>query len=229
MCRTAFLTLLVAIGSLSLGCGSEPPLDVASNVDLTRFQGKWYEIARLPRTTQTDCYGTTAFYTGAANGTLNFVNQCNVGSAGGPLTTVSMVASVPDTTVPAKLTLDVGGFTGDYWILEVGQDYEYAVVGHPSRAYLWILSRTPTLDSTTMQGVLGRAQGNHFDTSRLLYTPQPPGAERVAMDAPEGTVPPAVHTGCSVSRASTDEGIVGYFGVIALMAALGVRRMRRES
>ncbi len=230
--RTLLLTLLVAVASLAIGCGSEPPLDVASSVDLTRFQGKWYEIARLPRTTQTDCYGTTAFYAPGANGTLNFVNQCNVGSATGPLTTVSMVASVPDTTVPAKLTLDVGGFTGDYWILEVGQDYEYAVVGHPSRAYLWILSRSPTLDSTTMQGVLGRAQDNHFDTSRLLYTPQPPGAERVALDTPEGTVPQAVHTGCSLSPETRDQGASGCMGLFVLTAAslgMGVRRARRAS
>src|SRR5580698_5885209 len=91
------LILAVALGSAPAlhGCGSEP-LGVAPNVDLQQFQGKWYEIARLPRTTQTDCFGTTAFYSQGGDGSLQFVNQCNVGSTDGPLNTVSMSATVPD-------------------------------------------------------------------------------------------------------------------------------------
>ena len=60
----------------------------------------------------------------------------------------------------------------------MGSHYEYAVVGHPSRLYLWILSRTPTLDSSVMSGVLARARPRHFDTSQLEFTPQPPAGER---------------------------------------------------
>jgi apolipoprotein D and lipocalin family protein len=190
--------LAVAIAS-SFGCGTEPPLDVAPNVDLGRFQGKWYEVARLPRTTQTDCYGTTAFYTMASGGSLQLVHQCNVGSNDGPLNTVTMTATVPNGAVPAKLALDVGTFSGDYWILEVGPNYEYAVVGHPSRAYFWILSRTPALDTGTVSSILERAQKNHFDTSQLQFTPQPPSGERVSSNVPVGDVPPAVSTGCSMS------------------------------
>jgi apolipoprotein D and lipocalin family protein len=190
--------LIAALACTSVACGSEP-LDVAPNVDLSRFQGKWYEIARLPRTTQTDCHGTTAFYTQGSDGALSFVNQCNVGSQTGPLNTVSMSAKVSDPAVPAKLALDVGGYTGDYWILEVGSNYEYAVVGHPSRLYLWILSRTSTLDTDTLQGILTRAQNNHFDTTQIQYTPQPPPGERASSSTPVGDVPPALQTGCSTS------------------------------
>jgi apolipoprotein D and lipocalin family protein len=193
----------VALASLPSGCHTEPSLDVAQDVDLSRFQGKWYEIARLPRTTQTDCHGTTAFYTQNPSGTLSLVNQCNVGGPSGPLDTVSMTATVTNPAEPAKLALSVGGFSGDYWILEVGPSYEYAVVGHPSREYLWILSRTPTLDAPTMQGVLARAQGNDFDTSRLEYTPQPPAGERDALTSPEGSIPPPVTTGCSAAGGPT--------------------------
>jgi len=167
----AGLALLAVVG---VGCGQDPPLAVASKVDLSRFQGQWFEIAKLPRITQTDCFETTAFYSLASDGTLDLVNECHVGSAGGPLKTVTMTAKVPDPSAPAKLALDVGGFYGDYWILEIGSDYEYAVVGHPSRSYLWILGRTPTLDQATLQGILSRAQGEGFDTSRLEYTPQTP-------------------------------------------------------
>jgi apolipoprotein D and lipocalin family protein len=222
------LLLTTALACAAVACSSDPPLDVASNVDLSRFQGKWYEIARLPRTTQTDCHGTTAFYTQGSDGALTFVNQCNVGGATGPLKTVSMSAKVPDQGVPAKLALDVGGYTGDYWILEVGSNYEYAVVGHPSRLYFWILSRTPTLDPTTMQGVLGRAQSNHFDTTQIQYTPQPPPDDRASSDAPVGDVPPALQTGCSASapRSSTGQGWALAL-VVAALATRGHRRARR--
>jgi len=174
--------LATALACTAVACNAEPPLDVAQSVDLSRFQGKWYEIARLPRTTQTDCHGTTAFYSQGSDGTLAFVNQCNVGGPTGPLKTVSMSAKVPDPTVPAKLALDIAGYTGDYWILEVGANYEYAVVGHPSRLYFWILSRTPTLDPSTVSGVLERAQNNHFDMTQIQYTPQPPAGERVSQE-----------------------------------------------
>src|SRR4029077_4440144 len=145
MNRTAALFVLVAIALAGTSCNSEPNLEVAPNVDLSRFQGKWYEIASLPRTTQVDCYGTTAFYSQAPDGTYRFVNQCNVESTTGPLRTVTMKATIPNQAIPAKLAVDVGGYSGDYWILDVGSNYEYAVVGHPTRMYLWILSRTPTL------------------------------------------------------------------------------------
>lgn len=217
------LTLLSTLALGTAGCGAEPPLDVAHNVDLTRFTGKWYEIASLPRVTQTDCYGTTAFYSQAADGSLQFVNQCSVGSSTGPLKTVTMTATVPDQAVPAKLALNVGGFSGDYWIVEVGAQYEYAVIGHPSRAYLWLLSRTPTLDPATSKGVIDRAQANHFDTSKLQFTPQPPAGERLSSSAPVGPVPAAQPTagGCS---ASASTGMRGAAWCLALAAAAVIRK-----
>jgi len=127
------LALLLATALAVFGCNG-PPLQVAQNVDLSQFQGKWYEIARLPRSTETGCFGTTAFYTQNSDGTLSLVNQCNVGASTGPLNTVSMIASVQDPSVPAKLALQVGGFAGNYWILEVGATYNSAVVGAPSRS-----------------------------------------------------------------------------------------------
>jgi apolipoprotein D and lipocalin family protein len=224
------LPLLATLTCAAAACSSDPPLDVASNVDLSRFQGKWYEIARLPRTTQTDCHGTTAFYTQGSDGTLALVNQCNVGSVGGPLKTVTMSAKVPDQTVPAKLALDVGGYTGDYWILEVGSNYEYAVVGHPSRLYFWVLSRTPTLDPATMQGVLDRAQSNHFDTTQIQYTPQPPPDDRASADAPVGDVPPAMQTGCSASPGRSNGNEAWLMALIALTVAVrGASRSRQRA
>lgn len=165
--------LAVAAASLVTACHSSQPLDVAANVDLKRFQGKWFEVASLPRDTQVGCTGTTAFYTLQGDGSIGIVNECRLGSLGGSVRAVTATALVPDPAVPAKLSLDFGGgYYGDYWILEVGANYEYAVVGHPTRQYLWILSRTPTLDPAKLGVAIAHAQAQSFDTSNLAYTTQ---------------------------------------------------------
>jgi apolipoprotein D and lipocalin family protein len=231
--RLAALAILLVFASAVGGCASEP-LDVASNVDLQQFQGKWYEIARLPRTTQTDCYGTMAFYSAGSGGGLQLVHQCNVGSLDGPLNTVTMAGSVPDPAVQAKLTVNIAGYSGDYWILDVGPNYEYALIGHPSRLYLWLLSRTPVLDAATTQALITKAQGLHFDTSQLVSTPQATEGERVSSPGPIGDVPAAETTGCSIgaamlgasARGSRHEGWYAA-GVMVLAAAAALRVGRR--
>ncbi len=167
----AFVLPLLAIMP---GC-SEQPLEVAGNVDLSRFQGKWYEIAKIPRATQSDCHGTVAFYT-LRNGGLDISNECHLKTLDGELKSVSARGEIPDPSVPAKLSVDFGGFFGDYWIIDVGERYEYAVIGHPTRDYLWILSRTPSLDSATREGIEQRARDKQFDTSRLEDTEQAPAS-----------------------------------------------------
>lgn len=219
-----FFTAAFTLG----GCQSDPPLEVAPSVNLSELQGKWYEIARLPRTTQVDCHGTTAFYTRAADGSLSLVNQCNVGSASGPLQTVAMKATVPDTSVPAKLALDVGGYTGDYWVLEVGANYDYAVIGHPSRLYLWILSRTPALDEQTMSGILSRAQSKSFDTTQLEYTPQPPMGERATLETPQGSVPAPPHAGCEIASTRSPGRSSVIWDLLGLLV-LGASAQRRNA
>ena len=165
----------MALGWGAVGCyDSAPPPDVATSVDLERFQGNWYEIAKLPRATETDCTATVATYWLRPDGDLDVTSQCHVGAVDGPLKSMTATAKVPDGSTPAKLALDVGGFYGDYWILEVGQNYEFAVVGHPSREYLWIMSRTPHLDPGVQAGILRRAEAQRFDVSRLEYTRQDP-------------------------------------------------------
>jgi apolipoprotein D and lipocalin family protein len=219
--------LLSAVMLATGGCTAEAPLEVAPTVDLNRFQGKWYEVASLPRETQASCYGTTAFYSQAPDGSFQFVNQCNVESPTGPLRTVAMKATVPDKAVPAKLAIDVGGFSGDYWILDVGADYEYAVVGHPTRMYLWIMSRTPTLDSPTLQGILDRAESKRFDTSKLQYTPQPPPIERASSPTPVGPIPPASSGGCTVSN-EEGRGVGEWWVALVVAAMVGGRSSARR-
>lgn len=162
---------LAVFGLLAMGCQNEP-LDVA-RVDLSRMQGTWFEIAKLPRPSQAGCVGTTAEYRLASSRELLVVNECREGSADGPLKRVAARAVVTDDAEPAKLSLDFGFAYGDYWILEVGDDYDYAVVGHPSRDYLWILSRGKTLAKDKLDAALGHARARGFPTGILDYTEQP--------------------------------------------------------
>jgi apolipoprotein D and lipocalin family protein len=161
---------LSVLGLVALGCHDEP-LDVA-NVELTRMQGKWFEVARLPRPSQAGCTGTTAEYQLASSTQLLVVNECHQGNLRGPVKRVTARAVVTDPSVPAKLALDFGIAFGDYWIIEAGDDYEYAVVGHPTRDYLWILSRERSLPKAKLDGILARAKSRGFPTGILEYTEQ---------------------------------------------------------
>lgn len=168
--RSAVLVAVVVLGSVASGCDSPPPLETAPDVDLARFEGSWFEVAHLPRPTQASCTGTTATYTARGKGQYTFVHACTLEN--GDFRKIAAQAQVKDSASPAKLEVDFGGFFGDYWILDVAPDYRYAVVGHPSRAYLWILSRTPTLSEADRAAVIAKASSLKFDTSKLEYTKQ---------------------------------------------------------
>ncbi|MES1182670.1 MAG: lipocalin family protein [Myxococcales bacterium] len=159
-----------SLGLLALACQSEP-LDVA-HVELSRMQGKWFEIAKLPRPSQAGCTGTTAEYQLKSSTELLVVNECHQGTLQGPVKRVAARAVATDASVPAKLSLDFGFAYGDYWIVEVGPSYEYAVVGHPTRDYMWILSRERSLPQATLDGVLARAKDRGFPVGILSFTEQ---------------------------------------------------------
>jgi apolipoprotein D and lipocalin family protein len=158
------------LGLIALGC-QDAPLDVA-HVDLSLMQGRWYEVASIPRPTQAGCTGTTADYEQKSASELLVVNQCHEGSLTGPLKSVAGRAVMDDPEQPGKLSLNFGGFYGDYWVIDVGEHYEYLVVGHPSRDYLWIMSRAPHLPQSTLDGVLDRAKQKGFPIGILSYTQQ---------------------------------------------------------
>jgi apolipoprotein D and lipocalin family protein len=211
--------LLIAVGLATAACGHDD-LEVAPEVDLQRFEGKWHEIAHLPRPTQKDCTGTVATYTRQADGTLEFTHECTLGD--GSYYGKTAIAKTRDPRIPAKLAVDFGGYIGDYWILDVAPDYRYAVVGHPSRDYLWILSRTPTLSNEDRDSALAHAEQKGFDTKRLEYTPRAP--------EPSGTPAPPVKygVGCAATGVPSTASLGGAVA-IAGMLLVAWRRRRRSS
>jgi apolipoprotein D and lipocalin family protein len=121
-------------------------------VDLSRYAGKWYEIARLPNRFQRDCAcNTTATYTLRADGKITVLNECR--QADGRQKSAKGTARVADATgLNTKLKV-FWPFSGDYWITDLDPEYRWAVVGEPGRRYLWILSRQPQMDTTLYQQI----------------------------------------------------------------------------
>ena len=154
------------------------PLQVVEEVDLERYAGRWYEIASFPQRFQRGCVATVASYTLLHDGRIQVVNECRDGTFDGELRRVEGVAWVADPSAsPAKLEVQFfWPFRGDYWILELDPDYRHAVVGHPSRNYLWILSRTRAMDPAVYEGLLARIEAQGYELERLTRTPQPPAA-----------------------------------------------------
>jgi apolipoprotein D and lipocalin family protein len=179
MHRTALLLALIA--SIALTACSKttterlqlPPLEAVPEVDLERYLGTWYEIASYPQRFQEGCTATTATYSLRSDGEIDVLNRCRKGSLDGPEDTAEGRARVVDRTTNAKLEVSFfGPFWGDYWIIDLGPEYEYAVVGHPSRDYLWILSRTPTLGAKTYAGILSRLEDKGYPLEPLQKTQQ---------------------------------------------------------
>ncbi|MEL6112020.1 MAG: lipocalin family protein [Pseudomonadota bacterium] len=171
---------------LTAGCLGGPsyrdarvPLETAAQVNVDRYLGTWYEIARLPNRFEKNCEGVTAQYDRRPDGLLLVVNTCRKGGIDGPADSAVGRAKIVDTQTNAKLKVSFfGPFWGDYWILDVDPDYQIALVGEPSGKFLWILARTPTLAPRERELALRKLMGFGYDTSALYFTRQPPGGTR---------------------------------------------------
>ncbi|HEY3445558.1 MAG TPA: lipocalin family protein [Myxococcales bacterium] len=187
MNRPARLTL-AALASLPLlaGCATTttehlrlPPLQTVAKVDLQRYLGTWYEIASFPQSFQEGCTATTANYALRPDGEIDVLNRCRKDRLDGKEKESLGRARVVDSASNAKLEVSFfRPFWGAYWIIDLADDYSYAVVGHPGRDYLWILSRTPTMEEGTYQGILKKLQAMSYETGRLERTLQPASTGR---------------------------------------------------
>lgn len=153
----------------TLGCttaAETSTVETVAHVDLTRYMGKWYEVARLPASFQQGCADSSADYA-LESGGVKVVNRCFRGEKE---SVAEGHAKVVDAATNSKLKVSFfWPFYGDYWIVELGADYEYSVVSDPSRKYLWILSRTPVLEAEKLGAIVERLKKLDFDTDRLIY------------------------------------------------------------
>ena len=155
-----------------------PPPETVEFVDLERYAGLWYEIARYDTPFDEDAVAVTAEYTLLEDGAVKVVNRGLVGGLDGTPTSIEGVARVFDTETNAKLTLtfdrpDLEGIEFEYWIIELDEDYQYAVVTNSTRFVFYILSRTPTMEDSVYEDILYRVVKKGFDAVSVELTPQP--------------------------------------------------------
>lgn len=145
-----------------------PPLQTVASVDLNRYLGIWHEIARYPNSFQKGCLGSTASYTLRDDGEIDVVNSCR-DAENGRTRRVEGRAWVVDPATNARLKVSFfWPFRGDYWIIDLGPAYEYAVVGTPNRNYLWVLSRTPVMDDAVYAAIMERVRQQGFDPGKVV-------------------------------------------------------------
>jgi apolipoprotein D and lipocalin family protein len=157
---------------------SAPPVQAVPSVDLNRYLGDWYEIARYPNRFQRQCLGDVrASYARRTDGLLDVVNRCRTEKGE---TEARGVARIVDEKTSAKLKVRFApawlswlpAVWGDYWVIGLATNYSWAVVGEPERNYLWILAREPRLDATSMTAAREAARASGYDVERLVLTPQ---------------------------------------------------------
>lgn len=163
--------LIATFGILSLFMGSSLQAADSSNelktvphVDLHRYMGTWYEIARLQNPWERECFhNPIAIYTMRHDGTIHMLSQCKTDNFFNKIQKAEGTAEVVDKTSNAKLKISYDPpknfnwlFREDYWIIQLADDYSYAVVSEPNQQHLWILSRTPSLPQDVYQTILDK-------------------------------------------------------------------------
>jgi apolipoprotein D and lipocalin family protein len=184
--RRTWATALLLITTIVSGfaCSTAgPPLRVVDNVDIERYAGGWYEIASYPQRFQRGCVATTAVYTPTSANEILVENSCRDGSFDGELRSIEGLAWVedPDDSTSKLRVQFFWPFSGKYWVIDLDPspdpEYQYAVVGHPSREYLWVLSRKPKMADDLYAEIVKRVVAQGYDPSLLVRTPQPLGPE----------------------------------------------------
>lgn len=165
------LSLLLALPAGPLRAAPAAPLPTVPAVDLQRYAGAWYEIARLPNRFQRQCAADTQARYRLDGERVEVVNRCR--SAKGEVEEARGHAKTVDGSGNAKLRVTFfWPFYGDYWVLDLDSDYRHVLIGEPDRDYAWVLSRTPQMDEALLQRLLDKAASLGFDKNAFLRTPQ---------------------------------------------------------
>jgi apolipoprotein D and lipocalin family protein len=176
--RAIALVFAVGLAAAPGSVGQDRPVQTVAKVDLSRYVGEWFEIARFPNRFQRQCLGDVrAVYAIRQDGRLDVVNRCRTNDGA---TEARGVARVVDSRSAAKLKVRFApavlsflpAVWGDYWVVGLAPDYSWATVGSPDRKYLWILGRTSSIGKEAYAAALEAARSNGFDVARLIRTEQ---------------------------------------------------------
>ena len=167
------LLILIIMTQLTVSCNDKIDKTTVPSLDIERYMGRWYEIARFDHKFERGKVGVTADYSLNDDGTILVLNSGYNGALNGKLETATGKAKQPNPKYPGKLKVSFFWiFYAQYNILELDDDYGYALIGSSSDKYLWILSRTPEMHQDTLNMLLRRAENRGYDTSKLIYVEQ---------------------------------------------------------
>lgn len=170
MKRTIIILIIII---LTPSLNAQKSMTVVPEVDLKRYAGKWYEIARKPFSFETKLKCITATYTLRGDGRINVENAGVYISKPSKISTASGKAFIPDKNVPAKLKVQFfWPFKGDYWILHLDENYRYVLIGEPSLRYMWVLAREKKLEAPVLKMLLEKASSAGYDINDLIMTVQ---------------------------------------------------------
>lgn len=166
-------TLITIIVILTLGsCSNTKTMvnnETVKTLDLERYLGTWYEIARFDHSFERGMQGVTATYTMRDDGKIKVLNKGYKNSIDGELSTAVGKAKIPDLKHPAKLKVAFFWiFYGDYFVMELDPDYKWAVIGSSSDKYLWILSRTPQISDELYNNLIEKIKNRGYNTQKLI-------------------------------------------------------------
>jgi len=170
------MKLSVLFFFLAVAAAGAQELKTVASVDLDRYVGRWYEIARLPNRFQDDCAGeVTATYAQQPDGKLSVVNACRKAD-GSMMSATGAARKVGDAKLKVRFAPAWMSWLpmvwGDYWVIDLTDDYSWAVVGDQGLEYFWILSRTPEMEEGVFQGIVQRAEKQGYDLAAMTRTKQ---------------------------------------------------------
>jgi lipocalin len=164
--------LLVFVAILIFGCTNTKNMidkKTVKELDLNKYLGKWYEIARFDHRFERGLVGVSANYSMRNDGKIRVVNSGYKGSLDGKFSEAIGKAKIPNNDDPAKLKVSFFWFFyGDYFVLEIDKNYKWAIVGSSSDNYLWILSRTPQMNDVLYNKILEKLKIRGYDTSKII-------------------------------------------------------------
>ena len=170
---------ILLILTIATNAHADDPLPTVKKVELERYLGKWFEIARIDHSFQKGCINSSADYSLRKDGDIKVTNSCYYPAKNKQKTAVGR-AWVIDKQTNSKLRVQfflssfkISFLSGKYWIIDLDEDYNHVMVGSPDRKYLWILSRTPIMDEDTQKSLVQKAEELGFDTSIFLFNPIP--------------------------------------------------------
>ena len=167
----AVTTLIYISCRYASAASGQPQLLTATKVDLQKYMGKWHEISRLEHNFQKHCIGSHAEYTLRDDGEVEVINRCTDERDGSPKEAKGRAWSIDPASNSRLKVSFFWPFRGDYWIIELGEKYDYSVVGSPDRKYLWILAREPVMDEVLYSTIVERLRKQGFPVDSLVRKP----------------------------------------------------------